>query len=107
MVASDKILHGRFGMVSSAKLTSTTDISLVKCQNVPNFIQNFHVFPDYGISNLLPYESQSEKTSFLTYVPNEDSNQPAHPCSLFRVCCPHEEILHSWLSKMRAVIRSV
>ena len=36
----------------------------------------------------------------LIYVPNKDSNQPAHLHSPISLHCPHEEILPPWLSKM-------
>ena len=29
----------------------------------------------------------------MTSAPSEDSDQPGHPPSLIRVCCPHEETL--------------
>ena len=45
----------------------------------------------------------SDKTYLPTYAANEDSNQRAHPRSLISLRCPHEETLHSWLSKMRPV----
>ena len=34
---------------------------------------------------MLIYEPPREKTHLLISAPNEDSNQPAHPCSLTRV----------------------
>ena len=46
----------------------------------------------------LNYEPQCDKTYFLTSAQNEDSNQPAYAQSNR---CPHEETLHTWLSKMR------
>ena len=48
-------------------------------------------------------ESQREKTHLLTYAPNEDSNQPAHPCSLIRIFVVSMTKLHLWLSQMRSV----
>ena len=46
-------------------------------------------------------ELQHEKTHLLTCATtNKDLNQPAHPCSLTSLCCPHEETLYLWLSKM-------
>ena len=41
----------------------------------------------------------SEKTYLLTCAPNKDTNLPTHPCSLISFHCPHEEILHPWLSQ--------
>ena len=41
------------------------------------------------------------KTSILPCWPKEDTNQLAHPSSSISLCCPHEDILHSWLFKMR------
>ena len=40
-----------------------------------------------------------EKTYLLTSVPNGDSDQTAQSDLSLR--CPHEETLHSWISKMR------
>ena len=42
-----------------------------------------------------PYEPQWEKSYFLTWAPNEDSNQPAHPRSLISQHCPHEEAIQN------------
>ena len=45
-------------------------------------------------------EPQREKTHLLISAPNEDSNQPAQPRGPISFRCPHEDILHPWLSKM-------
>ena len=39
----------------------------------------------------------------LTYAPNEDSNQPAHPRSLIRIFAVHKKKLHHWVSKILPV----
>ena len=41
--------------------------------------------------------------NLLTCAHNEDSNQPVHPHSLISLCCPHEENLHTRLSRMYSV----
>ena len=49
------------------------------------------------------FEPQREKTYLWTCAPKEDSDQPANTRSLISLCCPHEETLHPWLSKIRPV----
>ena len=39
------------------------------------------------------------KRFFLTYSPNEDSNQAGHPFSLISLLCSYVEALHSWFPK--------
>ena len=45
-------------------------------------------------------EPQRMKMYLLTWAPNEDSSQAAHPRSLIRLRCRQEGTLHHWLSKM-------
>ena len=35
----------------------------------------------------------ADKTNNKTWTPSKDSDQPAHPCSLVSLRCPHEETL--------------
>ena len=49
-------------------------------------------------------ESQRKERYLLTCAHYNDTDQPAHPRSLWRsLPCPHGETLHPWLSKMRPV----
>ena len=50
---------------------------------------------------LYPYEPLGEKTYLLTHALNVDSNKPVQ--SGQSLCCPHEETLHPWLTKMHPV----
>ena len=47
--------------------------------------------------------------NILICAPNEDSedsDQPVHSNSLISFRCPHEETLHSWLSKIHPVMHA-
>ena len=64
--------------------------------NLWNFrIHLFQIQNCYSFLGTILFEPQR--------VSSKDSDQPVHPCSLFRVCCPHEETLHPWLSQMLPV----
>ena len=47
-------------------------------------------------------ESPHDKPNKLTCVPSEDSDQPGHPPSLIRLCCPYEERLGPYLHIKRS-----
>ena len=49
------------------------------------------------------HEPRSEKTYFLIWATNEDSNLPWHSRSFISLSCPYEETLHPLPSKMRPV----
>ena len=48
-------------------------------------------------------EPPHDKTNKMTWAPSNDSEQPEHPLSLTRVCCPHEEKLGPYLPIDRTV----
>ena len=53
-------------------------------------------FPiNHTVWNIGRYEPHRDKTYLLICAPKDDSNQPAHQCSLISLRCPNEETLHS------------
>ena len=70
-------------------------------------IQLFFLFFEYRPWNYNTNEPQLQKTYLLTCLPNEDSNQPAHPRSLISVFIVRMKKkikkMHPWLSKLHPV----
>ena len=72
------------------------------------YTNNGH-FRMQSIRNLRNYEPQRENAYFLTWAPNEDSNQPAYLRNLISLRCSYEEtfwsvlLLHSSDSQVSTV----